>query len=53
MTSKPIPLAIKVNKSVIKYSDGKDIPVVHMSRARLLKYVYRYFSGPTAKIKAS
>lgn len=43
MTSKLIPLAIKAKKSVIKYSDGKDIPAVHMSVVRLLKYEYRYF----------
>jgi len=36
MTSKFIPLAIKAKKSVIKYSDGKDLPVVHMSGVRLV-----------------
>lgn len=43
MTFKLIPLAIKAKKSVIKYSDSKDIPVVHMSGVRLLKYEYRCF----------
>jgi len=43
MTSNLISLTIKANKSVIKYSDGKDIPVVHISGVWPLKYEYRYF----------
>jgi len=43
MTSILISLTIKAKKSVIKYSDTKDIPVVHMSGMRILKYEYRYF----------
>ena len=43
MTSELIPFTIKAKKSVIKYSGGKDIPVVHMSGVQLLKYEYRYF----------